>query len=512
MRQTKINQHGIRAFLLLIPAAFAGVVYLLTMSPGVVGFDSAELITGAYTLSIVHPTGYPLYLLIAKLFTFLPIKTIAYRVNLVSVVFGVAAIYLITRWIYSYSRSILASWVGSLLLAISFGMWSMATVAEVYTLQVSLIITILVVMRQWLLCNQDRWLYLLAFVFGLSMTNHVTSALLIPSLALVVCSKLGVKGTLKKLPFVGFSSLMGLMVYLYLPIRFAADPPLNYVKNYYNIDLSTLSGLFWMISGRAYRFFAFGYDIHGYLREIVDAFVLLSKNFTILGTSLGAIGAVRIIREHRREGLALALAFFLNILFFAGYAVADKDTMFLPAFGVWALWVGVGTHAITSKITEINLLYPKERLILNRVFSAALLVSFVIVGSGNLRWLDKSSNYSPDLYARRVLATLPENAFVIGRWSSAVILEYYQYVEGLRPDVHIFNRSRYEVAMYYDLWDRGITHEEAVRQILAIEEGIINAFAEERTVFDAEYNPYLAQYYEYQPVGQVFQLIPRAEG
>jgi hypothetical protein len=284
------------------------------------------------------------------------------------------------------------------------------------------------------------------------------------------------------------------------------------VKDYYNIDLSTLSGLYWMISGRAYGFFAFGYDVQGYVREIVDAFILVSKNFTPLGTLLGVMGAVKILREYQREGTALALAFFLNILFFAGYAVADKDTMFLPAFGIWALWIGVGTYAITSKISEIHTLHPKERLTIHWVFSTALLVSVLIVGTANLRWLNKSSSYGPDLYARRVLATLPENAFVIGRWSSAVILEYYQYVEGLRPDVHIFNRSRYEVAMYYDLWDQGNTHEEAVKQILVIEEGIINAFAEERAVFDAEYNPYLAQYYEYQPVGQIFQLIPRSEG
>jgi len=512
VRIRRLKFPGRRSILLFLPALISGIGYFLTMSPGVVGFDSAELITGAYSLGIVHPTGYPLYLLIAKVFTLIPVRSIAYRVNLVSVFFGAIAVYLTARWIFSFTKSMLSTWVGAFSLAVGYGMWSMATVAEVYTLQVSLILALLLVIRQWLVRGEDRWLYLMAFTFGLSMTNHVTSALFLPSLAWIVITKLGFKGTLKKLPFMGIAAGMGLLVYLYLPVRYAADPPLNYIKSYYKVDLSTLSGMLWMVSGRAYRFFAFGYDLQSYILELLDALIILSRNFTLLGILLGTSGLVKMIRDHRREGMALTFAFVLNIIFFAGYAVADKETMFLPAFGIWSLWVGVGTHAIGSYIARLNLLQVREQFTAQKVFAGALIVSFLIVGGANLHWLDKSDNYGPDLYARRVLSTLPENAFVIGRWSSAVILEYYQYVEGIRPDIHIFNRSRYEVAMYYDLWQGGTPHEEAVKQIMAIEEGIINAFAQDREVFDAEYNPYLAQRYEYQPAGQVFRLIPRQEG
>ena len=65
MRREKIQVDQI---ILAVPALSALVVYILTLAPGVVGLDSAELITGAHTLGVVHPTGYPLYLLIGKLF------------------------------------------------------------------------------------------------------------------------------------------------------------------------------------------------------------------------------------------------------------------------------------------------------------------------------------------------------------------------------------------------------------------------------------------------------------
>ena len=109
MRIRKLKFPGRRSILLFLPALISGIGYFLTMSPGVVGFDSAELITGAYSLGIVHPTGYPLYLLIAKVFTLIPIKSIAYRVNLVSVFFGVIAVNLTARWIYSFTKSMLSA-------------------------------------------------------------------------------------------------------------------------------------------------------------------------------------------------------------------------------------------------------------------------------------------------------------------------------------------------------------------------------------------------------------------
>src|SRR5438105_3531321 len=60
------------------------LILLRTMVPTLYTLDSAELATGVATLGIVHAPGYPLYLVIAHLFTLLPIGDIAFRVNLFS--------------------------------------------------------------------------------------------------------------------------------------------------------------------------------------------------------------------------------------------------------------------------------------------------------------------------------------------------------------------------------------------------------------------------------------------
>ena len=62
------------------------IVYILTLSRSVYFGDSGELIAAAYTLGIAHPPGYPLYTMLAHLFTYLPFGTLAFRVNLFSAV------------------------------------------------------------------------------------------------------------------------------------------------------------------------------------------------------------------------------------------------------------------------------------------------------------------------------------------------------------------------------------------------------------------------------------------
>src|SRR5260370_21268266 len=62
------------------------LVYLRTLAPTVVGGDTPELITVAYTMGVAHPPGYPLFTMLAKLFTLFPFGTVAWRVNLLSAV------------------------------------------------------------------------------------------------------------------------------------------------------------------------------------------------------------------------------------------------------------------------------------------------------------------------------------------------------------------------------------------------------------------------------------------
>src|SRR5690242_19744659 len=75
-------------------------LYVRTLAPSLLLGDSAEFQILSSTLGIAHPPGYPIYLLIGKLFTWLPVGSVAYRVNLLSAsaaAIAVALLYLVAR-------------------------------------------------------------------------------------------------------------------------------------------------------------------------------------------------------------------------------------------------------------------------------------------------------------------------------------------------------------------------------------------------------------------------------
>jgi hypothetical protein len=81
------------------PFLFSFCTYLATLARSITwrhdGADGGDLIAAAYTFGIPHPTGYPLYVLLTRLFTFLPWGDIAYWVNLMSAFFAAATIPLV---------------------------------------------------------------------------------------------------------------------------------------------------------------------------------------------------------------------------------------------------------------------------------------------------------------------------------------------------------------------------------------------------------------------------------
>ena len=75
--------------------------YVRTLAPDILYSDAAEFQTLAYTLGTTHSTGYPIYLLFARVVGFLPLNSPAWRVNLVSALcaaWTVGGVYLLARY------------------------------------------------------------------------------------------------------------------------------------------------------------------------------------------------------------------------------------------------------------------------------------------------------------------------------------------------------------------------------------------------------------------------------
>ena len=138
-------------------ALVAFIAYVLTLAEGLLRADMGEFQTLAATLGHAHPTGYSVYLLMAKAATAIPVdgQSIAYRVNLLSALMGAVAVGLMVpvgkvltgrRWI---------SGVGALALAFSPAFWSQAIIAEVYTTGAACMLGVLLCLVLWHLIQKD---------------------------------------------------------------------------------------------------------------------------------------------------------------------------------------------------------------------------------------------------------------------------------------------------------------------------------------------------------------------
>lgn len=466
--------------------------YLLTLSPTVQSLDSAELTTGSYLLGIVHATGYPLYLLLGKLFTYLPAGDIAYRVNLMSAVFAA----LTCGTVYGISLKLTKSWALSLLGALfwgfSFYLWQSAVVAEVYTLQTFLTGLLFWLLLRWDETLDDRILYLFAGLYGLSLGNHMSGLLLAASFAYLILSRRSLRHLRWRLVAgMALCFVAGLSIYAYLPLRYLADPPLNYVDSYYQVDLTTPKGLLWMMSGQMYRFFAFAYPLSKVGQEILQGLGWMWRNFLGVGVPIGILGLLYLYRTKRRWAVGLLLALVLNVLFFANYRVADKHSMYLVGHMMWGLFIPLGFFYVANAWSSWKAYLPlafERKLVVGVLLSAAVLLVLIQVLT-NARWANHRDRWQWRESAEQVLSQMEPHAVLASQWSAAVVFEYLQLVEGQRPDVTIFNRSRYSVAQFYHLWQQGTDIPAALDAVAQQETAHLDALAKTRPVFVVAQDP-----------------------
>src|SRR5262245_44281682 len=68
------------------------LLYLITLAPSTAMWDTSEYIAAAYTLGIPHPPGNPLFVILGRVFSILPIaSSVAVRINILAAVCSAVA-------------------------------------------------------------------------------------------------------------------------------------------------------------------------------------------------------------------------------------------------------------------------------------------------------------------------------------------------------------------------------------------------------------------------------------
>ena len=346
----KIKPTGIAAFVVFI-ITFG--VYFTTLAPTYTwahfGFDAGDLLTAIQYWGVPHPPGFPIYIMIGKLFSLLPIGNLAFRLNLMSAVFGSLTCVIVYFTLTKLTKSITISAISAFVLAFSYTFWSQSLITEVYTLNsfftALLLFLGLLTIQSLPEMNRpktDRLIFMTVFIYGLSLTNHLTTIFFGSSLLLILFWRLyknvSVRQSIGYLVTVICIFLIGLLPYLYIYLRAQSGTIFNWG------DPSTPARFINYISGREFQHFI---QASGSAIDLTSRFfVLLNRNITLIGIIAATVGAVLLFQERKKFLIYSFIPTVLLIIFNINYKIDNIETFYLPVYVGFIIWMGYGLHTI----------------------------------------------------------------------------------------------------------------------------------------------------------------------
>ena len=387
------------------------LLYLITLAPTTAMWDASEYIAAAYTLGLPHPPGNPLFVLIGRVFSILPIApSVAMRINVLAAVCSALSA---TMW-FLITERVLVGWLpirwqrvtgavaGTIIGATAFTVWTQSVVNEkVYTVSLLGIAVISWLMIRWSDepdgRKADRILVLVAYLLALGYTNHMAGALPIVAAGIAILVRRPRTLLRWRLLLAGAGvAVLGMTPFLTQPIRSAHMPALNegeptacqdglkfsctfsketYERFMYNFnrgqygkpDLTQRQAPFTGQVGMWWYYFKWQWlrDAHGEMPGIQS---VLAAMFLVLGLFGGWVHYKRDRRSFWYFGtlmfsMTLLLIYYLNFRYGATQApelgnsvdreVRDRDYFYLWSFSAWGVWAGLGLVYLWESISSM---------------------------------------------------------------------------------------------------------------------------------------------------------------
>ncbi|MFC2023400.1 DUF2723 domain-containing protein [Chloroflexota bacterium] len=442
----KLYRPDVWAGLVLWVGVFA--VYVLTLAPGALGGDPGELQFVPHILSLPHPTGTPLYVLLGKLWSALPLgSSVAWRMNLLAAVSASLAVLVVFRTVFFQVERVVPALAAALALAFGLTFWEQALMADKYAFNALMVALVLYLALRWGTRKSPRTLNLLALTYGLSLAHHRTMVLFAPALLGYVWWH--ERGSLwrdgRRLLRLALLCLCPLLLYLYLPWAASRNlPPGTWQPQSWQEWLD-------YFLDRAYLE-SVGIDRPAQSARIFFYLQTLVTDFTWPGALVGVVGLLAQLRRRWVDGLFLLVNFAVQAFLACNYDVPRHWVFFLPSFLIFTLWVGEGFGVVWLGAEWLRSRRRKAGI------AAILVLAVVMLGVPLAPFLQR---YRPlrenhlgagtlDIWRQALkeghaadrlgsaIADVERDAVIVCDWEQATPLWYYQQVEGLQGDVRIF--------------------------------------------------------------------------
>lgn len=440
------------AWIALLLFATATAIYMQTLTPAVGTRDGYELQAISATLGFAHPTGYPLFPILGRLWLLVfPFRTIAWRINVLCALYAAASVSLV----YGTARRVLGhrslAALSALVFAFSATLWAQAVRPEKYTLN-ALFVSLVLYVAFGAVDPEERGPYprlrWLALVYGLSLGHHRTMLMLAPPLAVYVLWR---DPSLLKRPKEWLSALgialAAQLIYLYIPWRAAAQgwymtvPEfLRYISGaYYGPAVRLMD---WANPERVRMFWRFTVDQFGYT-----------------GVVLGALGVGGLaLRQQWRflacSGLAYATYYLWGTVWYAYY---NDVNSFIPNHMLLSIWIGSGALVLWDLLLRL----PRYTKAAKAAFWTLLALFPMWLAWTNAPQVDASNEWNQTHWGALAIAQdIAPGATILADREKHPPLDYAARIEDLRPDVDIVILGDEQAYLERLAWD--LLHDKAV--------------------------------------------------
>lgn len=423
----------------------AGALYVVSCAPGILWQDSSLFVYRTWHNDIQGNLGlalaHPLYFMITIVAKYIPLGELAYRVNLVSALFGAIAVANLFLFLRLWIGRTLPAVIGAITLAVSWNFWQHSAMAEVYTLYIAQMLAELIVLLLYVRTKRVRYLYLLGLFNGLAIANHMWAVFGFACYAVfLIILRVRKEITAKNLVIIILLWLLGALPYEYLIVK----------------ELILSGDLGATLSSAAFGNTWQGHVTGTYMsmKIVLENFIFISLNFPTPNLLLLFVGlwALRKKVPHRSVANIMLVLAIMYFVFAFRYNVADRFAFFLPFYCLAAAFIGLGADVVLTRFNRKStatwlLLFALLPIPMYFIIPDMARKAYKPLGQRRQRpyrdeydyflkpW--KTGNDGAQRFAYEALDVLDENAIIYAYPTDAHTLLYTQEVMGKRPDVKI---------------------------------------------------------------------------
>jgi hypothetical protein len=322
------------------------IVYIVTLEKKLVGGDTTWFALQIPQMYVLVPTGYPVFSLLGKLISLVPVGDLAYRLNLLSAIFGALTILFLFLGINKLVKNEIISLITAMSFAFLKTYWSIASRLEFDTLNSFFIVLIIFSILHYRENTTRNRLYFTFFCLGLSLTNHPIAFFVMPAfLVYLIIINPRIFKSIKTILLSILFFLIPLVSYVYIPIRS--------LQGYGTV--TTLKKFLYHVTGREATGKAFGgfYQRNSFadiLKVVSEFFKIIFTNFGVILIIVAVAGFIYLVIKERKTSICFLFVIILNLAIITQYLSWSPQNYTINSMVIISFFVAYGFLLIKDSI------------------------------------------------------------------------------------------------------------------------------------------------------------------